>query len=125
MRKQLIPFMLVGGLMALGFSFIHTPVRAADNEVTVHIILNDNGFPVFKEPDVTITHGQSIKWEPADAGIAHHLLQDNDNNNPLTPVFNKDENKPQTETHEFKTKGTVIYHCQFHPDSMKGTITVQ
>jgi plastocyanin len=125
MRKQLVGFMLVGSLTALSFSFIQRPVRAADNTVTIDIILDDDGLPVFKQPNVTITQGQSITWKPADAGIKHHLLQDNDNNKPLTPVFNQDQNKPaETATHEFKTKGTVIYHCQIHPGTMKGTITV-
>jgi plastocyanin len=71
--------------------------------------------------DITIFVGTSVTWTNNDFGLAHTATSDDQ-----PPAFNTGTittgmtSSPIT----FNTPGTFNYHCQFHPTSMKGTITV-
>jgi plastocyanin len=118
MRKQLLICVSISGLAATGLLVWHQPARAADAVKTIHIVFPG---PVFDEPNVIISAGQSIKWVADDAGVNHHLVDDGTGKE-ITPFFHS----PATPTHKFETGGGIVvkYHCTVHPDTMVGTITV-
>lgn len=70
----------------------------------------------FEPADVSVTTGQTVVWRWA-GGVQHNVNGGED-------VF---KSKLQTKgyfTHTFDTAGTFEFHCDVHPTTMKGTITV-
>jgi plastocyanin len=126
MLKRLLSLVCIGGLSAIGLMLWHQPVRAADEVRTTDIKLPG---PVFAEPEVSITKGQSIKWVPkTPPGMPHHLVQ-------IMPVMpngkpleiTKQFTNPDTAnkgTHKFDEVGEFKIQCTVHPDTMNQTIKV-
>jgi plastocyanin len=121
MRKQLIGPICIA-VSVIGLGFWEPLVRAAGENKTVAIVLS-GGAPVLRPDKVEISAGQSITWVPEDAGIPHRLVE-NGTNKKITERFNE-KNDVETATKEFDTSGVVNYHCEIHPRSMKGIITVK
>jgi plastocyanin len=131
MRKQLSGSICLGGLLVIGLLLWQPQARAADDTTTINIIPGPTT-PVLDPKNVTISAGQSIKWvpQPQEGGIPHHLFQIQimpdgtaKEIKEITSEFNR--NDFETATHKFETSGTINYHCQIHPKTMKGTITVK
>ena len=125
MLKPLLRSSKLGGLLAIGWAMgiaalFPQPAPAADPKV-VAIILNPQGSVVFAEPEITIKAGESVKWVPKDAGFPHRLVPDTAND-AFVDTGKLNSTNPPTQT--FNTPGVIHYHCFFHPDTMKGTITV-
>jgi plastocyanin len=98
------------------------PALAAET-TTIEIIKNQDGAFVFDKPAVTINSGDAVQWKPKDAGVPHRLLPDSDQDAfKETTRFTSATNPPVSQT--FESPGIRHYHCFFHPDTMKGTITV-
>jgi plastocyanin len=116
MRKRLIGSICLGGLSVVGLLLWHQSARAAEDVKTIDIVLPG---PVFAEPNLTITAGQSIKWVAKDVHLPHQLVEDGTGKE-ITRHFES----PETPTHKFETVGIVKYHCKYHPATMVGTITV-
>lgn len=102
---------------------LQMPAVAADQVKIIEIILGDDGF-VFSEPNTTIEAGQSIKWIPNNTlpNIPHRLVPDDPSVEEFKPHDRFDASNPPTRV--FPTPRNIDYHCAFHPDTMKGKITV-
>lgn len=121
MRKQMIGSICLGGLSMIGVLLWEPSTRAADEPKIINIVPGPDG-PVFDEPAVTIGAGHSIKWVPKKPKVPHHLVED-DTNAEITKEFNSAGLETATQT--FGAARIIKYHCEIHPDTMKGTITVQ
>lgn len=122
MRRNWLSSVTVGGVFGvsamLGFQLTSA---ATENEQVVEVIKKAGRF-VFKEAEVEIKVGQSIKWVARDANVPHQFVStDND------PGFKEVEEfeSPKTPTQKFEKAGAFKYHCIIHPNTMKGTITVK
>jgi plastocyanin len=87
----------------------------------VQMIENPPGHYIFQPASVTIKAGSVIVW--IDMSDAPHTIT----SDPGAPIsFNTTSNVTQDHTFAliFTTSGTYPYHCNIHPTTMKGTITV-
>jgi plastocyanin len=131
MRKRLLSFVCISGLLATGPLFWNQSARAADDPKTINIVLGAAG-PVFAEENVTISAGQTIKWVPKTKnGVPHHLVQimpDGTDGPSLTGEedFTNPDGITNTDgpTHKFETPGVVKVQCIRHRGTMNQTITV-
>lgn len=87
----------------------------------VQMIENPPGHYIFQPASVTIKAGSVIVW--IDMSDAPHTVT----SDPGAPIsFNTTSNVTQGHSFAliFNTPGTYPYHCNIHPTTMKGTITV-
>ena len=123
MRKQLVRSICLCGLSATALLLWQQPAQAADDGKTIEIVFPG---PVFSPVNVSISKGQTIKWvtNPKDDATPHQLVSDPGTEKDL--AFDTGEfTTPDTASHKFEKAGVIKYHCEVHPGTMKGTITVQ
>jgi len=122
MSKHWLRSIGLGSLLAVGVTLVLQPsAPAQDNEKAVDIISKAGKF-FFKEDNVTIKMGQSIKWVPLDAGT--HSLVATEPAGAFEPTGSF--SKPKTAIRKFDKEAKEIkYHCIFHKETMKGTIKVE
>jgi plastocyanin len=97
-------------------------VLAADAAVTIKIIKTQGQF-VFDQPNVTIKVGQPIQWV-ATTGTHDMIPDDGAANAEMQNTGIVDTAHPSPQQTFTKT-GVIHYHCEFHPTTMTGVITVQ
>jgi plastocyanin len=124
--KQLMK--LLPGVMAVGFvvsalaisfvAFSPHSTRAADTVTkAVTITTDSNGVFTFQPTTLNITVGTTVTW--SNTTQAQHTATSNDG-----ATFNSGTINPGSSfSFTFMKKGTVAYHCNFHP-FMKATIIV-
>jgi plastocyanin len=86
----------------------------------VEIITDANGKSVFKDPEIEIKDGDTVRWV---AKVGDHHLKGDSPSDAFEETEDFSTNAPVEQA--FKTPGTVKYHCIFHPGTMRGTITVK
>jgi plastocyanin len=72
----------------------------------------------FNAPTLSVTAGSAVTWAWDSDGQTHTVTSDDGSS------FDSDQKSSGTFQHTFATAGTFAYHCQVHPTTMKGTITV-
>ena len=87
----------------------------------VQMIENPPGHYIFQPASVTIKAGSVIVW--IDMSDAPHTITSDPSD---TITFSTTSNVTQDHTFAlvFTAPGTYAYHCNIHPTTMKGTITV-
>ncbi len=87
----------------------------------VQMIENPPGHYIFQPASVTIKAGSVIVW--IDMSDAPHTITSDPGD---TITFSTTSNVTQDHTFAlvFTSPGTYAYHCNIHPTTMKGTITV-
>jgi plastocyanin len=88
------------------------PASAADGAVTI-------GDEFFKEKTVQIQPGDSVKWTWT--GEETHTVTANPNQ---TLKFGSREQSSGSFSQTFAKPGRFLYHCEIHPDVMKGVVEV-
>jgi plastocyanin len=78
------------------------------------LVQNDH----YNPPTLTVSAGSSVTWAWDSNGEPHTVTFDAD------PNQTSGVKSSGTYEHTFATAGTFAYHCQVHPTTMKGTITV-
>jgi plastocyanin len=106
MRLVTIPLTCVA---ALGLA---APASAAQSAVTV----GDN---FFKETTVRIQPGDSVRWSWT--GSDTHTVTANADQ---TLKFGSREQTRGSFSQTFAKRGKFLYHCEIHPDEMRGTVEV-
>ena len=77
----------------------------------------DIGDNFFDPPDVTVEPGSTITW--TNKGDEPHTVTADDGS------FDSERLNPgDSYTVAFGGQGTVTYHCEIHPDEMRGSVTV-
>src|SRR6266702_1059224 len=113
MNKQILVALFVIGFSAPALT---AAVRSTD------INKGPQG-PVFAEPTLTITSGQTVEWIPkTDPGVPHQLFRlkpDGTRGEAVTEEFTA----PNKGTHAFTAAGVEKIQCRFHPRTMNQTIT--
>lgn len=72
----------------------------------------------FTPPTLSVTAGSAVTWAWDSDGQTHTVTSDDGSS------FDSDQKSSGTFQHTFATAGAFAYHCQIHPTTMKGTITV-
>jgi len=96
-----------------------TPTPTPSNG-TVSIVVGAAGLSTtaYNPNPITVSAGSTVKWTNSDT-IAHTVTSDQ------SGVFNSGRMAPgDTFSMTFQNKGTVTYHCSFHP-GMIASVVVQ
>jgi plastocyanin len=75
----------------------------------------------FVPADIVVARGSTVTWTNHDN--FSHSVQFLDGGLPTDPMVMQPGGA--TVTYTFDTAGTIHYQCSFHPQNMKGTITVE
>jgi plastocyanin len=109
--------------VGIGSAFI-TLAPASAAEVVIQMLGDGSAANKFRyEPaEVEVQNGDTVKWSNNFGSVATHTATPDDGVTGMQPTGNVapgEESEPQT-----ITAGPITYHCDFHPNDMKGTITV-
>ena len=106
---------LLGALLAATLLF-PAAAMAAGPTITVgpQKTLSPNGGSATISPDDTVT------WQYAAGSIDHHIKSIG----AQAENWDFGQTNSGTFTHTFTKSGTFSYHCELHPNDMRGTITV-
>jgi plastocyanin len=74
----------------------------------------DLGPTTFEPAEATVAVGETVLWKWG-GGVQHDVDGEG---------FKSEVQKEGTFSHTFREAGTFEYHCNIHPTTMKGTITV-
>ncbi|HEY3187191.1 MAG TPA: PKD domain-containing protein [Solirubrobacteraceae bacterium] len=75
---------------------------------------------VLSPPNVTVSPDGTVTWQWANGSIAHHIVS----NPGSAEVWDSGTRNSGTFTHTFTKSGPFGYHCEIHPNIMRGTVTV-
>jgi plastocyanin len=122
MCRVVVSIVLVGFLTGCGSSSPSGPTTGSGGgtgtAVTIPAGASTRGSSAYAPNPLTITSGTTVTWTNNDS-IAHTSSSD------TTGVFDSGSIPAGgTFSFAFQSKGTVTYHCNFHP-GMIGSIVVQ
>jgi plastocyanin len=107
-----------------GGSTTPTPTRAVTGPTqAVTITTNSSGSFVFSPSTLTIKVGTTVTWK--NTTQTPHTVTSLDANKTFNSGDNTPINSNMTFSFTFTKAGTYKYQCDFHPQTMQGTITVQ
>jgi plastocyanin len=130
MRTSRIAGTVAGGIalaaaVAVGGASAASAPRAAADPVTVHVI---NGTEWDNE-DIALSTGEAVTWDFGTAS-PHNVASDNDvpADPAWAPFVEPGEFVPAptnaTYSYTFNQPGDYVFICEFHPETMRGTIHV-
>lgn len=115
---QMIGSLVVAGLLvAVTFFVVARATRSGPSSTAVAgtaVRIVDFGF---EEATVVIQPGQTVTW--TNGGGAQHTVTSD------SGAFGSQALRPgATFSHAFSSVGAFAFHCEFHPQQMKGTVVV-